>query len=193
MSDHVEAPATAEITVFLERLADGEPEALHELFPVVYDELRRIAHGQRRRGPQSAMLNTTALLNEAYLRFARQEHQVYNHREHFFAVAAKAMRRILIDEAKSRLREKRGRGADHVSLDPDELKVDQQAELLIALDQGLEKLGKFKERIRQVVEYRFFGGLTEEETAQVIGVDVRTIRRDWAKARAWLALELGSS
>lgn len=182
-----------EVTLLLERLADGEESALNELFPLVYTELRRIARGQRRRGAQSATLDTTALLNEAYLRFARLDHHLYSHRQHFFAVAARAMRQILLDEAKGRLRQKRGAGAGHDSLDPEQLRIDEQAEFMIALNSGLEKLGRVKERVRRVVEYRFFGGLTEAETAEVLGVDARTIRRDWAKGRAWLAMELGFS
>lgn len=181
------------VTLLLQKLADGEDDALNELFPMVYSELRRIASGQRhRRGPK-ANIDTTALINEAYLRFAKRDQQIYSHREHFFAVAATAMRQILLDEAKSRLRQKRGAGAQRDSLDPEQLQIEEQAEFMIALDQGLEKLGRIKERVRKVVEYRFFGGLTEEETAQIIGVDTRTIRRDWAKARAWLAIELDLS
>ncbi|MEM7048865.1 MAG: ECF-type sigma factor [Acidobacteriota bacterium] len=177
------------VTVLLQRMAAGEAGVLDELFPLVYGELRRIARGQRRRG---ATLDTTGLLHEAYLRFARRERHVYNHRQHFYAVAAKAMRQILLDEAKRRLRAKRGGGAQRASLDPEQLRIEQQAEMMIALDQGLEKLGRVKERAKQVVEYRFFGGLTEEETARLLDVDVRTVRRDWAQGRAWLAVELGS-
>lgn len=191
MLDDASVQSDGAVTLLLERLADGEDQALDELFPIVYSELRRIARGQRRRGGPHLTLETTGLIHEAYLRFAKADRHVYSHRQHFYAVAAKAMRQILLDEAKSRLRQKRGGGAQRATLDPEQLKVEEQAEFLVALDQGLEKLGKIKERVRRVVEYRFFGGLTEEETAEVIGVDARTVRRDWAKARAWLALELG--
>ncbi|MEM6792986.1 MAG: ECF-type sigma factor [Acidobacteriota bacterium] len=180
------------ITQLLHRLAEGEEGALGRLFPKVYGELRRIASGQKHRGPQ-ATLDTTALLHEVYLRFARSDRHVYRHREHFYAVAAKAMRQILLDEAKRRLRLKRGAGVAPETLDPERIRIDQQAEMMIALDQGLAKLGRIQDRARRVVEYRFFGGLTEEETARALGVDTRTIRRDWAKARAWLAGELSSS
>lgn len=184
-------PGEGDVTLLLQRLADGEDDVLNQLFPMLYSELRQIASGQRHRGGAGTTLDTTALIHEAYLRFAKRDRHLYSHRQHFFAVAAKAMRQILLDEAKRRLRYKRGGGAQRQSLDAEQLKVEQQAELMIALDQGLDKLGQVKERARRVVEYRFFGGLTEEETADVIGVDARTIRRDWAKARAWLALELG--
>ncbi len=188
-------PSAGEVTLLLERLAEGEDGALDALFPMVYSELRRIARGQiYRRGAQSGgTLETTALIHEAYLRFVRQDRHFYTHRQHFFAVAAKAMRHILLDEAKRRLRAKRGGGVEAESLDPEEIQIDQQAERMVALNRGLEKLGRLEQRARQVVEYRFFGGLSEEEVAEVVGVDPRTVRRDWAKARAWLAIELGSS
>lgn len=181
------------VTQLLGRLADGEREALDELFPMLYDELRRIARGQRHRRGGDSTLDTTALIHEAYLRFAKHDEHLYSHRQHFFAVAARAMRQILLDEAKRRLRQKRGGGLRPTSLDAEALKVEQQAELMVALDQGLEKLGRLQERVRQVVECRFFGGLTEAETAAALGIDPRTVRRDWAKGRAWLAVELGWS
>ncbi len=189
----IDLPSEGEVTVWLQRLAGGEDGALNEIFPMVYSELRRIASGQRQRRAGHTPLDTTALIHEAYLRFARRDQHLYSHRQHFFAVAARAMRQILLDEARSRLRHKRGGEARHESLDPERLKIEEQAEFMIALDRGLEKLGKIQERAKQVVECRFFGGLTEEETAEVVGVDPRTIRRDWAKARAWLAIELGLS
>ena len=181
------------VTQLLGRWADGERDVLDEVFPMLYAELRRIARGQRHRRGGDSTLDTTALIHEAYLRFAKHDEHFYSHRQHFFAVAARAMRQILLDEAKRRLRQKRGGGLQPTSLDAEALKVEQQAELMLALDQGLEKLGRFQERARQVVECRFFGGLTEAETAEALGVDPRTVRRDWAKGRAWLAVELGWS
>lgn len=181
----------SDVTMLLERLADGEGTAFDELLPLVYSELRRIARGQRRRGGDRPAFHTTELVHEAYLRFAKRDQQVYSHREHFFAVAAMAMKQILLDEARSRLSQKRGGKARRETLDPQELKIDQQAEFAVALDLSLQKLGQVTTRARRVVEYRYYGGLTEEETARVIGVDVRTVRRDWAKARAWLTVELG--
>jgi len=190
LTDDSPTSSDGAVTVLLQRWAGGERDALDELLTIVYAELRRIARGQRRRGSAGSHFDTTALVHEAYLRFARREGQIYEHREHFFAVAAKAMRQILLDQAKHQLREKRGGGAKHSSLDPEQLKVEEQAEFVIALDQGLRKLGTLSERVRQVVEYRFFAGLTEDETADLLSIDARTVRRDWAKARAWLALEL---
>ena len=185
------SPSDGAVTLLLQRLVDGEEEVLDELFSMLYTELRQIASGQRRRRGSNLGLNTTALIHEAYLRFSKRDAHLYSHRQHFFAVAAKAMRQILLDEAKSRLRDKRGGGVQHDSLDPQSLKIDQQAELMVALDRALGKLGELDPRVRNVVEYRYFGGLTENETADLVGVDPRTVRRDWAKARAWLAIELG--
>ena len=184
-------PSDGSVTLLLLQLADGEEAALNELIPMIYAELRRIASGQRRRRGSSATLDTTALIHEAYLRFAKRDSHLYSNRQHFFAVAARAMRQILLDEARSRLRDKRGGGAQPESLDAEALKTEEQAELMIALDRGLEKLGRLDERAKKVVEFRYFGGFTENETADHLGVDSRTVRRDWAKARAWLAVELG--
>lgn len=184
------ASSAGEVTRWLRRMAVDEPGAVDAVFELVYAELRRIARGQRRRRLKPE-LDTTALIHEAYLRFARAEGKAPEHREHFYAVAARAMRQILLDEAKRRLRSKRGGEAHHTDLDPDELEIDAQAELMVALDRSLEKLGRVQVRARQVVECRYFGGLSERETATALGVDVRTIRRDWAKARAWLAEDLG--
>ena len=186
------------MTLLLRRLAEGDDNALNEIFPLVYAELRRISRGQRRRRGPLAPLDTTALIHEAYLRFAQRDRNVYTHRNHFYAVAATAMRQILLDVAKSQRRIKRGGEVEHQPLDfddavadtPPQSGIDQQAELMIALDQALERLGRLQERVRRVVDCRFFGGLTEAETAEALGVDARTIRRDWAKARAWLAVEL---
>ncbi|MEO1083151.1 MAG: ECF-type sigma factor [Acidobacteriota bacterium] len=185
-------PPAGEVTRWLARMAADEPGAVDAVFELVYGELRRIASGQRRRR-QTPELNTTALIHEAYLRFARADGKPPEHREHFYAVAARAMRQILLDEAKHRLRHKRGGQARRTDLDPDALEVDAQAELMVALDRGLQKLGRLHGRALQVVECRYFGGMSERETATALGVDVRTIRRDWAKARVWLADELGDA
>ncbi|GJM09672.1 MAG: DNA-directed RNA polymerase sigma-70 factor [Lysobacteraceae bacterium] len=186
------APSVGEVTVLLDKLAAGEQAALDELFPLVYNELRRIARGQRYRNTDSATLDTTGLLHEAYLKFAGKASHAYNHRHHFYAVAATAMRHVLLDEAKRRLRQKRGGQARQVSLDPEQLQADEQAERLLIINDGLERLGRLQPRARKVVEYRFFGGLTESEIAQLLAVDTRTVRRDWAKAKAWLGLALAA-
>ncbi|REJ74454.1 MAG: RNA polymerase subunit sigma-70 [Acidobacteria bacterium] len=186
------APDDREITLVLERLAGGEETALEELFPLVYDELRRIARSQRRRRLGGATLQTTALLHEAYLRFAKAGSPRYDHRRHFYAVASKAMRNILLDEARRRMTRKRGGGAERAEVELDELSTDDQAEFMIALDQSLEKLGHLDPRVRRVTELRYFCGLNEEEIAELLEVTARTVRRDWAKAKAWLAIELGA-
>jgi len=184
-------PAPAAITELLHRLGSGDQQALDELMPLVYDELHRIARRQRRQNVgASATFNTTALLHEAYLRFAQRDRNMYNHRGHFFAVAATAMRQVVIDRARKRLRQKRGGGERALTLDPKDLRVESQAEFLVSLDTALTKLGAVSPRLRQVVECRFFGGLTEEETSEALDVAPRTIRRDWSKAKAWLGVEL---
>ena len=160
-SPATDLPSDGSVTLLLQRMADGEDAVLD------------------------------ALIHEAYLRFAKRDRHLFSHRQHFFAVAARAMRQILLDEARRRQRSKRGGGAQRESLDPELLRIDEQAEAMIALDQALDKLGRIEERARTVVEHRFFAGLTESETAGLLGVDARTVRRDWAKARAWLAVELG--
>jgi RNA polymerase sigma factor (TIGR02999 family) len=180
------------ISEVLDRLHDGDREAFDELVQLVYAELRRIARRQRRLDfRHTPTIATTALVNEAYLRLVRQDGKHYAHRGHFLAVAATAMRQIVIDEARARLRDKRGGGQQPVTLDNQEIRIDSQAELLIALNEALDRLDRRNPRLRQVVECRFFAGLTEEETAQALGVNPRTIRRDWAKARAFLGAELG--
>ncbi|MEM8932746.1 MAG: ECF-type sigma factor [Acidobacteriota bacterium] len=188
-------PEAKTITLQLQRWAAGEPDAFDELLPLVYAELRRIARGQRRRASPSALGDvtsaTTDLVHEAFLRFAHKDRQCYAHREHFYAVAAKAMRHILLDQAKRRATAKRGRRPERVALDPERLQLDEQAEFLLALHQSLERLETVSPRAGRVVELRYFGGLTEGETARVLGVDGRTVRRDWAKARLWLAETLG--
>ncbi|MEM1206620.1 MAG: ECF-type sigma factor [Acidobacteriota bacterium] len=180
------------ITLQLQRWSEGEEGALDHLLPLVYSELRHIARGQRRRlgGLDGVTSGTTDLVHEAYLRFTRRDRGCYGHREHFFAVAAKAMRRLLLDEAKKRGRQKRGDRRQRRSLDPEQLRLEEQTELMLALNESLERLERVSPRAGRVVEYRFFGGLTEDETARLLGVDGRTVRRDWAKARLWLATVL---
>ncbi|HVS15079.1 MAG TPA: ECF-type sigma factor [Thermoanaerobaculia bacterium] len=189
-----EDPQTAEqVSVLLERLHAGDRGALDELLPLVYNELRRIARGQRQRlGGRQLTVNTTALVHEAYLRLARSKVRSFTDRGHFFAVAATAMRQLLIDEAKKHSAQKRGSGVRPISLDKVEVGIEEEAESLLALDRALTRLGEMSPRLLQVVECRFFGGLTEQETAEALAVTDRTVRRDWVKARAWLAVEMGA-
>ena len=176
----------ATITGLLRAWRAGEADALDRLFPLVYDELRSIAHGQLGRERPAHTLGTTGLVHEAYFKLVGQTRVQWTDRSHFFAVATQAMRRLLVDYARHYQTEKRGGDPRRVGLDDGMLVAEQRADTLLALDAALTELAGLDERLSRVVEYRFFGGLTEEETAEVLGVTVRTIRRDWTKARRWL-------
>jgi RNA polymerase sigma factor (TIGR02999 family) len=164
-----------------------------DLFAAVYDELRRIAHGHLQHEATGHTLTTTDLVHQAYLALSEQTRAQWSSRAHFMSVAAMAMRRILIDHARSRLSAKRGGGLERIPLDAASPTVAQPPELLVALDEALERLRALDERQARVVECRFFGGMTEDETADALGIAVRTIRRDWVKARSWLYRELEES
>lgn len=184
---------TNDITGLLRAHREGRTDALEELFPVVYAELRLIAHRQLARRRPGNTLDTTALVNEAYLKLVDQTGAQYQDRGHFFAVAATAMRHIIIDYARERQAAKRGGGKPHVDLDKEPVGVEEQLDLLLAIDQGLRKLSDLNDRLTKVVECRYFAGLTEIETADALSVSRRTVQRDWIKARAWLKEELTSS
>jgi RNA polymerase sigma factor (TIGR02999 family) len=177
------------ITSILREAREGRSDAIDRLFPLLYDELHRLALHQLR-GQSDRTLNATALVNEAYLRMVDQTQAEFADRAHFFAYAARAMRGILVDYARRRGALKRGGGLAHVSLDERDIPVAEQAELLVALDDALTGLASLSERLSRIVEYRFFGGMTEQETATALGVSDRTVRRDWIKAKAWLYAEL---
>lgn len=180
-------------TQLLRELSQGRREALDGLMPIVYEELRRIAHAQLRRERPGHTLSTTAVVHEAYLRLVDIEQVEWQDRAHFFAMASRVMRRILIDYARARKREKRGGDAVQVPL-AEALDVPvQQAEELLALNEALERLEAASERQCRVVEYRCFGGLSVEETAAVLGTSPATVKRDWAFSRAWLNRELTPS
>jgi len=164
----------------------GDAQAFDRLFPLVYDELRRIAHRQLGSERPDHTLDTTALVHEAYLKLVDQTRAQLTDRAHFFAVAARAMRRILVDYARRHRAAKRGGPQAPVSLDESMLLADQRADTLVALDEALTRLAEVEERLSRVVECRFFGGLTEEETAEALTVTARTVRRDWVKAKGWL-------
>ncbi|HMU62224.1 MAG TPA: sigma-70 family RNA polymerase sigma factor [Gemmatimonadales bacterium] len=175
------------MTELLHQAGAGDPTAAAAVFPLVYDELRQLAHRQLRRESSGHSLNTTALVHEAYLKLVDQTRAQIRDRAHFFAVAATAMRRILVDHARRHGAAKRGAGAKRVPLEMvDGLAPDERADLLVALDTALVRLAALDERQARVVECRFFGGLTEEETAEALGTSTRTVKRDWAKARSWL-------
>lgn len=163
---------------------------MDQLLPLVYEDLRRVAHRQLGRERADHTLSTTALVHEAYLRLVDQTRARWVDRAHFFAVAAGVMRRILVDYARRYRAAKRGGDAQHLDLDNVQVSLEQRSEMLIGLDEALGRLAELNPRLSQVVEYRFFGGMTEEETAEALGVTDRTVRRDWIKAKAWLSREL---
>lgn len=180
-----------DITQLLQDFSAGNPQALDRLFPLVYSELRRVAHRQLGRERAGHTLNTTALVHEAYLKLVGHPPDVdWKDRVHFFAVAGRAMRQILVNYAKAKGRAKRGGGIPKVPLEEAVVMAEERAEELIVLDEALERLGTMNERQVRVVECRFFGGLTIEETAEVLGVSVATINRDWTTARLWLHREV---
>jgi RNA polymerase sigma factor (TIGR02999 family) len=161
-------------------------DSLDELVPLVYRELRAIAHRHLAARAAGATLTTTGLVHEAYLKLARDRDRVWHDRTHFLALAAVAMRQILVDRARARARLKRGGGFAQVTLDDGALAGDDQPEALLALDEALDRLSTLAPRLARVVELRFYGGLAEEEIADVLGVTVRTVQRDWQKARMLL-------
>lgn len=174
----------------LERAGARDAAALQRVFPVVYDELRRLAHRRLRVEPSGLTLGTTDLVHEAYLRLVTQDASRWKSRAHFLSIAAMAMRRILVDHARAHRSEKRGGGVPRVSLDTVDVPITDRADFLVALDAALERLRQLDARQASVVECRFFGGMTEAETAEALGVGLRTAKRDWAKARSWLYAEL---
>lgn len=182
------------VTQLLEQFAGGDADALDRLFPLVYDELRRVAHGQMYAERSGHTLDTTALVHEAYMKLIKHPPRVeWQSRIHFFAVAARAMRQILVNHARSRGRAKRGGDTTLISLDEAVAMPEARPEELIALDEALKRLEALDARQSRVVELRYFGGLTIEETAQVLRVSVVTVKRDWTTARAWLYREVRES
>ncbi|GAB5536270.1 MAG: ECF-type sigma factor [Rubricoccaceae bacterium] len=177
------------ITALLAEMGAGDDAAARALWESIYPDLREIAHQALLRRRPSDTLQTTALVHEAYLKLVRQP-DGWDGRLHFFAVAAKAMRHILIDTARQRSRQKRGGGQRPVPMDAVALVAEERADVLLALDEALTRLSERDARMAQIVEYRFFGGLTEVEIAELMGVTDRTVRRDWRRARAWLAAAL---
>lgn len=178
-----------EITGLLRAWEDGDREALNRLMPIVYDELRRLARNYMRRERTNHTLQATALVNEVYLRLVDMKSVRWQDRAHFFAIAASMMRRILLDAARARAAGKRGGGELRITLQEDELAAN-QADDLIAIDDALQSLSKVDPRKAQVVELRFFGGLSIEEIAEVLRMSPQSVKRDWKLARAWLLKEL---
>jgi RNA polymerase sigma factor (TIGR02999 family) len=183
-------PSTQEVTEMLVAWSNGDQSAFEKLVPLVHDELHRLAHLYMNRERPGHMLQTTALVNEAYLRLVDSSRVRWQNRAHFFAVSAQLMRRILVDFARSRNYLKRGGNAVQVSLDQAlVVSIEQDADL-VALDEALKALDAIDERKSRVVELRFFGGLSIEETAEVLGVSPETVMRDWRLAKVWLLREL---
>ena len=181
----------SDVTRLLVRLRDGEEEALDVLLEEVYDQLRRIARNQLRGESEDHTLRTTELVHEAYMKLVAHQSVEWQDRQHFFAVAARAMRQVLVDYARRRTAEKRGGTTPDVPLDRITLRQETGPADLIALDDALERLGDRDERMAKVVECRFFGGYTIRETADVLDISRSTVKRDWRAARAWLNRELG--
>ncbi len=187
------AQSSDEITLLLHQLSDGSGNAVNALMPLVYNELHAMADRQLRRERASHTLNSTALVHEAYIKLVDQSRVTWQNRAHFFAIAAQAMRRILINYAQARLAKKRGGGQVLATFNEEEVVRETRAEDLIALDEALERLGALNDRQCRVVEFRFFAGLKQEEIAEVLGVSLPTVRRDWRLARAWLSRELDTA
>lgn len=180
----------ADVTALLSELTHGNQEAAEKLIPLVYDELKRLARSHMRRERQDHTLQTTALVHEAYLKLIHQRRVSWQGRSHFFGVAAQLMRRILVDHARGHLRQKRGGANVVLPLNEALVFSPEHSEDLLRLDEALERLTKFDARQSRIVELRFFGGLSVEETAEFLNVSPKTVKRDWAVAKVWLHGEL---
>jgi RNA polymerase sigma factor (TIGR02999 family) len=179
-----------EVTRLLIDWRHGDAAALEKLTALVYEQLRRLAHHHMYRQPRDHTLQTTALVSEAYLRLADQRRPNFTDRSHFFAVAAKAMRQILVDHVKASLRLKRGAGASKLELNGAALVAPEEPEVILDLNDALERLAMLDSRAAHGVELRYFGGLKQDEIAEVLKVSTVTVRRDWVFAKAWLYAEL---
>ena len=178
-----------QVTLLLRRWQAGDREALDRLIPLVYKELHAIASRHMAREWRRGTLQTTGLVNEAYIKLVDQRDVDWQNRAHFFAIAAQTMRRILVDDARRRLRDKRGGGADDVSVDSVTIAAPEpgiEAVDVIAVDRALQQLEQKDTELAKIVELRYFGGMTVEETGAAIGVSVRTVKREWSVAKAWL-------
>jgi RNA polymerase sigma factor (TIGR02999 family) len=187
--DPMNAQGQAGVTRLLAQWADGDRKAMEDLLPLVYDELRRLASSYLRRENPGHTLQSTALVHEAYLRLVDQDVN-WQSRAHFFGIAAQMMRRILVDYARAKNAEKRGDGACKVTLEEGLLSTESRDVDILALDQALTRLAEFDKQQSQIVELRFFGGLSIEDTAEILKVSPATVKRDWAMAKAWLFREM---
>ena len=185
-------PSPGEVTQLLVDWGNGDKAALDRLTPLVHEELHRLAHRHMRLERPNHTLQTTALVNEAYVRLVDQRNLHWKNRAHFFSIASRLMRRILVDLARAHYGPKRGGGVPQVSLDEAAILSQERAGELVALDEALTRLAKMDERKSKVVELRFFGGMSVEETAEALGVSPITIKRDWSTAKAWLYREIAN-
>jgi RNA polymerase sigma factor (TIGR02999 family) len=185
--------SSGDVTRLLSALRAGDKAAEAQLVELVYPELRRIARRYLRGERRGHTLQSTALVNEAYLQLARQLDQTWQDRSHFFAIAARLMRRILVDHARHKKAAKRDGGRQQVELTDSVLVTEDRLDHIIDVDEALHRLAEFDPRRATVVELRFFGGMTEDEIGEVLNVAPRTVRRDWNAAKAWLHGELGST
>jgi RNA polymerase sigma factor (TIGR02999 family) len=181
---------SGQVTELLRRFQDGDRQALDQIYPLVYDELRVAARRALAREREGLTLQATELVHEAFFKLVGADGVQWQGRAHFIAIASRAIRQILVDHARRVRAEKRGGGAEHVTLGDADASLTVPAEEMLALDDALARLGDMEPRLRTVVEYRFFGGLSEREIAEVLGVSERTVQRDWIKARAWLHKEV---
>jgi RNA polymerase sigma factor (TIGR02999 family) len=189
MMDSGDSPP-GDVTRLLEAAVQGDSQAMDRLVPLVYEDLRRVAHRQLDREGGGHTLQTTALVHEAYIKLATGGAMTATSRAHFLAIAARAMRQVLVDAARARAAQKRGGGDFAVTFEEEMHTAPVRAEDLIALDDALERLEAMDARAARIVEYRFFGGLSVEETAAVLTLSTATVKRDWQAARAWLLREV---
>ena len=178
------------VTQLLGAWRAGDKAALAQLLPLVHDELHRVAHRMMSRESPGHTWQTTELINEAYLRLAGQQAVEWQDRAHFFAIAAQVMRHLLVDHVRARQQLKHGEGARRISLDDVALVAPERSAQLVALDEALDRLAGFDAQKSRIVELRYFGGLTVEEVAEVLGIAAITVKREWARAKLWLYSEL---
>lgn len=188
--ESTESPKRGEVTSLLVQLARGDEGAASKLIPLVYGELHRLAGGYMRRERADHTLQPTALVHEAYIKLVEFRSIDWRGRAHFLAIAAQLMRNILIDHARAHLRDKRGGGDKPLPLDEALVFTPEQSSELVKLDQSLERLARLDARQAKIVELRFFGGLTVEQTAEALGISPKTVKRDWSSAKAWLYGEM---
>jgi RNA polymerase sigma factor (TIGR02999 family) len=188
-----DAPRKDDVTHLLEELSGGNQDALAALVPLVYEQLRRLARNHMRRERQGQTLQTTALVHEAYLRLVDQRHVRWQNRSHFFAIAAQAMRRILVSRARAGRAAKRGGGGETIQIDDLDIANPESPVDLVAIDEALQRLAALDPQQGRIVELRFFGGLTIEEAAEVLQLSTATVKREWRTAKAWLRRELDQS